>query len=162
MTDTTSLRDLLLARLPGSGLSAEEQALLRDLLPAAQPRNGRRSGAVYLRSITASGWRGIGPAATVRLNPGPGLTLVAGRNGSGKSSFAEAAEMALTGDNFRWQGRTQVWKKGWRNLHEHSAPEVAVELCFDAGSDGEGAKEPVTVRRIWHGEGLEESRTVVE
>ncbi|WP_240508939.1 AAA family ATPase [Streptomyces agglomeratus] len=115
-----------------------------------------------MRSISASGWRGIGPTATVRLNPGPGLTLVAGRNGSGKSSFAEAAEMALTGDNFRWQGRTQVWKKGWRNLHEHSAPEVAVELGFDAGSDGEGAKEPVTVRRIWYGEGLEESRTVVE
>ncbi|MGW7644183.1 AAA family ATPase [Streptomyces bobili] len=161
MSDT-SLRDLLLARLPGSGLSAEEQALVRDLLPAAQPRSGGRSGTVYMRSITASGWRGIGPPATVRLNPGPGLTLVAGRNGSGKSSFAEAAEMALTGDNFRWQGRTQVWKKGWRNLHEHSAPEVAVELCLDAGSDGEGGKEPVTVRRIWHGEGLEESRTVVE
>ncbi|MEU2749762.1 AAA family ATPase [Streptomyces collinus] len=162
MSDTSSLRDLLLARLPGSGLSAEEQALLCDLLPAAQPRSGRRSGTVYMRSITASGWRGIGPAATVRLNPGPGLTLVAGRNGSGKSSFAEAAEMALTGDNFRWQGRTQVWKKGWRNLHEHSSPEIAVELDFDAGSDGEGAKEPVTVRRIWHGEGLEESSTLVE
>ncbi|CAM5368336.1 hypothetical protein SVIOM342S_04740 [Streptomyces violaceorubidus] len=162
MSDTASLRDLLLARLPGSGLSAEEQALLRDLLPTAQPRSGRRSGTVYMRSITASGWRGIGPAATVRLNPGPGLTLVVGRNGSGKSSFAEAAEMALTGDNFRWQGRTQVWKKGWRNLHEHSSPEIAVELDFDAGSDGEGAKEPVTVRRIWHGEGLEESNTLVE
>ncbi|MGW8682978.1 AAA family ATPase [Streptomyces sp. NPDC055817] len=161
MSDT-SLRDLLLDRLPGSGLSAEEQALLRDLLPAAQPRSDGRSGTVYLRSITASGWRGIGPAATVRLNPGPGLTLVAGRNGSGKSSFAEAAEMALTGDNFRWQGRTQVWKKGWRNLHEHSVPEVGVELCFDVGSDGEGAREPVTVRRVWYGEGLEESRTVVE
>ncbi|MER7403044.1 hypothetical protein ABT373_11290 [Streptomyces sp. NPDC000070] len=60
------------------------------------------------------------------------------------------------------QGRTQVGKKGWRNLHEHSAPEVAVELGFDAGSDGESAKEPVTVRRIWYGDGLEESRAVVE
>ncbi|MCX5334555.1 ATP-binding protein [Streptomyces sp. NBC_00140] len=154
------LRDLLLARLPASGLSAEEQAQLRDLLPAAQPGSSGHSGAVYMRSITAAGWRGIGPAATVQLNPGPGLTLVEGRNGTGKSSFAEAAEMAMTGDNFRWQGRTQVWKKGWRNLHEHSSPEVAVEFCFDADSDG--AKEPVTVRRVWHGEGVEESRTVVE
>ncbi|WP_432174098.1 AAA family ATPase [Streptomyces sp. Tue6028] len=161
MSDT-ALRDLLLARLLESGLSAEEQKLLRDLLPAAPVRSGSRSGAVYMRSITAAGWRGIGPAATVQLNPGPGLTLVAGRNGSGKSSFAEAAEMALTGDNFRWQGRTQVWKKGWRNLHEHSSPEVAVELCFDADGDGDGVKEPVTVRRIWHGEGLEESHTCVE
>ncbi|CAM5366314.1 hypothetical protein SVIOM342S_05003 [Streptomyces violaceorubidus] len=61
-----------------------------------------------MRSITASGWRGIGPAATVRLNPGPGLTLV-GRSATapGESSFAEAAEMALTGDNSRWQGRTR-------------------------------------------------------
>jgi len=159
VSDTT-LRDLLLARLSESGLSAEEQTQLRNLLTAARPGSSGRSGAVYMRSITAAGWRGIGPAATVQLNPGPGLTLVAGRNGSGKSSFAEAAEMALTGDNFRWQGRTQVWKKGWRNLHEHSSPEVAVELCFDA--DGDGTKEPVTVRRVWHGEGLEESRTVVE
>ncbi|MFD3309435.1 AAA family ATPase [Streptomyces sp. NPDC058694] len=159
MSDT-ALRDLLLARLPKSGLSVEEQAQLRDLLPAAQARSGGHSGTVYVQSITAAGWRGIGPAATVQLRPGPGLTLVTGRNGSGKSSFAEAAEMALTGDNFRWQGRTQVWKKGWRNLHEHSSPEVAVELCFDG--DSEGGKEPVTVRRVWHGEGLDESRTVVE
>ncbi|MEU5365850.1 AAA family ATPase [Streptomyces sp. NPDC005925] len=165
MSDT-NLRDLLLTRLPGSGLSSGEQELVRDLLPAAQPRSGGGSGTVYMRSITASGWRGVGPATTVQLRPGPGLTLVVGRNGSGKSSFAEAAEMALTGDNFRWQGRTQVWKKGWRNLHEHSAPEVAVELCFDPGSDSDGhradAEEPVTVRRIWHGDKLEESRTVVE
>ncbi|MGW5599970.1 hypothetical protein ACWEWL_12815 [Streptomyces rochei] len=60
-----------------------------------------------------------------------------------------------------WRTRS-VRLKGWRNLHKHSSPEIAVELDFDAGSDGEGAKEPVTVRRIWHGEGLEESRTVVE
>lgn len=159
MSDT-ALRDLLLARLHESGLSAEERAQLRDLLPVPQKRSGGRSGTVYVQSVTAAGWRGIGPAATVQLRPGPGLTLVTGRNGSGKSSFAEAAEMALTGDNFRWQGRTQVWKKGWRNLHEHSSPEVAVTLCFD--SDSDGAKEPVTVRRVWHGEGLEESRTVVE
>ncbi|MFD5748199.1 AAA family ATPase [Streptomyces sp. NPDC127033] len=161
MSDST-LRDLLLARLSTSALSAEEQSVLRALLPTARAGGGGRSGPVYLRSVTAAGWRGIGPAATLPLDPGPGLTLVVGRNGSGKSSFAEAAEMALTGDNFRWQGRTQVWKKGWRNLHEHSSPEVAVELGFDAGGDGHDAEGPVTVRRVWHGEGLEESRTVVE
>jgi hypothetical protein len=35
------------------------------------------------------GLRGIGPRQTLELVPGPGLTVVAGRNGSGKSSFAE-------------------------------------------------------------------------
>jgi hypothetical protein len=45
----------------------------------------------YLRSITVEGFRGIGPAATLTLTPGPGLTLVVGRNGSGKSSFAGAS-----------------------------------------------------------------------
>ncbi len=43
----------------------------------------------------------LGPAVTLQLDPGPGLTLVTGRNGSGKSSFAEAAEFVLTGDNLR-------------------------------------------------------------
>ena len=44
------------------------------------------------------------PRACVRgseVEPGPGLTLVVGRNGSGKSSFAEGIEVALTGHNER-------------------------------------------------------------
>src|SRR5580704_9119213 len=57
---------------------------------------------VYLRSVTVTGFRGIGARATLPVNPGPGLTLVVGRNGSGKSSFAEALEVLLTGDLKRW------------------------------------------------------------
>ena len=72
---------------------------------------------VYLAAVHAEGFRGVGPQATLPLRPGPGLTLITGRNGSGKSSFAEAAELALTGDSRRWSGRTVVWRKGWRNLH---------------------------------------------
>ncbi|MBC7303342.1 MAG: AAA family ATPase [Nocardia sp.] len=83
---------------------------------------------VFLRSITVQGFRGIGPAATLRLNPGPGLTLVVGRNGSGKSSFAEAAEFALTGGNRRWDGRSTAWREGWRNLHEPDIARIDVEL----------------------------------
>ncbi len=60
---------------------------------------------VYLGAITVAGFRGIGPATTLPLQPGPGLTLVVGRNGSGKSSFAEAAEVLLTGTSLRWEGR---------------------------------------------------------
>src|SRR4051794_23636961 len=35
----------------------------------------------YLRAVTVAGFRGIGPECTLRLRPGPGLTIVAGRNG---------------------------------------------------------------------------------
>ncbi|MDX3539791.1 AAA family ATPase [Streptomyces sp. MB09-01] len=151
----SSLRDLLLGRLAASGLTPAAQQLVAGLLPEARARSAGRAGPLYLRSISAAGWRGIGPAATLDLEPGPGLTVVAGRNGSGKSSFAEAAEMVLTGDNFRWQDRTQIWKQGWRNLHDPTAPQVSVQLCPD------GAGDPLTVQRTWHGDGLEDSRTVV-
>ncbi|WP_326611130.1 AAA family ATPase [Streptomyces scopuliridis] len=150
------LRDLLLSRLDGSGLDPEARDVLRELLPGAQAGGAGRTGPVYLRSITAAGWRGIGPSSTLELRPGPGLTLVAGRNGSGKSSFAEAAEMALTGDNARWHKRPQIWQQSWRNLHEHTAPEVSVELALGAGGD------VATVRRGWHGDQLADCRTVVE
>ena len=50
-----------------------------------------------LTEITVEGFRGIGPRRSLRLTPGPGLTLVVGRNGSGKSSFAEGVEILLTG-----------------------------------------------------------------
>jgi recombinational DNA repair ATPase RecF len=161
MTDETSsspvsLRDLLLSRLSGAGLAPEAQGLLRELLPEEQARGAGRARPVYLRSISAAGWRGIGPAATLEVRPGPGLTVIAGRNGSGKSSFAEAAEMALTGDNARWHKRPQIWQQSWRNLHDHPAPQVSVELSLGA----EGA--PVTVRRGWHGDGVDDSRTTVE
>lgn len=48
---------------------------------------------VYLGDLTVEGFRGIGERRTLPLTPGPGLTLIVGRNGSGMSSFAEAAEM---------------------------------------------------------------------
>ncbi|MCZ2826036.1 MULTISPECIES: AAA family ATPase [unclassified Modestobacter] len=104
----------------------------------------------YLTNITVTGFRGIGPQASLDLEAKPGLTLVVGRNGSGKSSFAEAAEIALTGANARWENRGTVWRDGWRNLHwGDSAPTVSVHLDVD----GEG----VTVARTWHGEDVADS-----
>lgn len=57
----------------------------------------------YLKSITVAGFRGIGPRATLEVSPYPGITVISGRNGSGKSSFAEGLEFALTGQSYRWQ-----------------------------------------------------------
>lgn len=74
--------------------------------PAAAPSPDGAPRLTYLKAITVEGFRGIGPAITLPLQPGAGLTLVTGRNGSGKSSFAEAAELALTGDSKRWADRT--------------------------------------------------------
>ncbi|MFF2088763.1 AAA family ATPase [Nocardia sp. NPDC058176] len=98
---------------------------------------------VFLRSITVQGFRGIGAEATLRLNPGPGLTLVVGRNGSGKSSFAEAAEFALTGGNRRWDGRSTAWREGWRNLHEPELASIEVELLTT------GAEPDLAISTRW-------------
>lgn len=88
------------------------------------------SGPAYVRSITVEGFRGIGAPATLELSPGNGLTLVVGRNGSGKSSFAEAVELLTTGTNRRWSTRSKVWREGWRNLH-HNESELRVEFVFE-------------------------------
>ena len=84
----------------------------------------------YVCGLTVEGFRGIGPACTIALTPGPGLTLVVGRNGSGKSSFVEALEVLLTGDSRRWAGRPKAWKDGWRNLH-HAQSNIAAEFVVE-------------------------------
>lgn len=95
----------------------------------------------YVTSITVEGFRGVGPATTLNLRTGPGLTLVVGRNGSGKSSFAEGLEYLLTGCNYRWEGRAKAWVTGWHNLH-HERVALSAELLVE----GQG---PLTVSRTW-------------
>jgi recombinational DNA repair ATPase RecF len=86
----------------------------------------------YLEAIGVRGFRGIGPESALKLRPGPGLTLVIGRNGSGKSSFAEALEVLLTGTSVRWADKgSRFWKEGWRNLHDGGAPEVRARLVAE-------------------------------
>lgn len=124
--------DLLLGALAGDDELAS--VATGDTTAPASPRpraDGPPPVKTYLRSITVSGFRGIGAETALRLQPGPGLTVVTGRNGSGKSSFAEAAELALTGDSKRWSGRTAVWREGWRNLHAPDPTRVVVELSVD-------------------------------
>jgi hypothetical protein len=57
--------------------------------------------------------------------------LVVGRNGSGKSSFAEGLETLLTGANMRWESRTKVWREGWQNLHHSGPTRLSAELYVD-------------------------------
>src|SRR5438034_4262914 len=91
--------------------------------------------AAYISSLTVQGFRGIGPKQALRFSPGPGLTIVVGRNGSGKSSFAEAMEVLFTGDSKRWSARSKVWKEGWRNLHQPHPTTIDAEMLLEgAGS----------------------------
>lgn len=155
-----ALRDIVLTRLDADpflaapakqlvlaaadGESSLAAALDGDALPdqPSPPIAKAPPAHAFLRSISVEGFRGIGPRAALTLRPGPGLTLVIGRNGSGKSSFAEALEILLTGDNRRWAGRSAAWKEDWRNLHEpHTLIEGRLLVEGDAG--------PATVQRRW-------------
>ena len=100
--------------------------------PSAPAGTKKRAGA-YLTSLTVEGFRGIGPKQTLTFTPGPGLTIVVGRNGSGKSSFAEALEVLLTGDSKRWSDRSKIWKEGWRNLHQAHPAAIEAELLLEGG-----------------------------
>lgn len=128
------------------GPKALEQALLgQDYKSASAQSAGPPSQGVTLRSITVTGFRGIGPTTKLELKPGPGLTLVVGRNGSGKSSFAEGLEVLLTGESSRWLNKARVWRDGWQNLHHTSVTEVQAEFLLD------GQSEPVRLKRSWVG-----------
>src|SRR5688572_10648631 len=110
---------------------------------AARPTDAHEPLGAYLRSITVEGFRGVGPTKTLEVTPGPGLTLVIGRNGSGKSSFAEALEILLTGANWRWQYRSVIWGTGWRNLHHPKPTEVGAQFGV------EGQSGVTTLTRKW-------------
>jgi len=144
--------------------ACEDAGMVEDVLggsaapapPLEEAAELRPKGA-YLGPLTVQGFRGIGDEVTVDLQPGPGLTLVVGRNGSGKSSFAEALEVLFTGDSKRWATRTKVWKEGWRNLHHARAAQVQAHVFID------GRPSPTVAKRQWADEAaLEESTATVK
>ena len=139
-------RDMLvLAALDGPEALAgylDKHAEPRRPEPLAEGEKNREPLGAYLKAIAVEGFRGIGKKATLELPPGPGLTLVVGRNGSGKSSFAEALELLVTGDTYRWANRAKVWQEGWRNLHHKPA---AIEAEFLV----EGEKGSTVVATHW-------------
>ena len=156
-----ALRDIVEERLTGGGgpaaavadlvlaACADDDALTNALDGRAaktamqQEAVAARAGGVYLSAIEVKAFRGIGPHVRLELPAGPGLTLVVGRNGSGKSSFAEGLELLLTGANRRWEGKSQVWTESWRNIHSDGPTEVAAELVL------QGRAAPLRVSRRW-------------
>lgn len=121
-------------------------------VPSAGTEETEANG-VVLTSITVEGFRGIGPACELPIAPKSGLTIIAGRNGSGKSSFSEALELVLTGGTYRWANKSAEWREQWRNLH-HPTARVSVGLI----EEGIG---PITVTSTWPANGNSvEARTV--
>lgn len=144
---TGRLTDLVAAALVADPVPA---AVARTVLAAfpessgpAPSVDGDAPAGMFIRAITVDGFRGIGPRTRLPLQPSLGLTLVVGRNGCGKSSFAEAAELAVTGDNQRWANKSRIWRDGWRNLHEGDAPRIAIEL------QTESPDNPLTITGSW-------------
>lgn len=154
-------------RLKASGLSDGAQrfvlaaiageAELKEALKSGadpEPTVGPRAatpGNVWLRGVTVRGFRGVGPTSRLEVDPGPGLTLLVGRNGSGKSSFAEAIEVVLTGRNERLQSKTADWHKQWRNIHDGSSAFVEAEFQID------GDPRTLAVQRSWAGKNIAEA-----
>lgn len=100
----------------------------------------------FLRSITVSGFRGIGTSAKLELNPYCGITVISGRNGSGKSSFAEALEYALTGTSYRWEKKKgQHWQASWRNLHAGDPASITVDFAMEPDDHRTGTTATVGV-----------------
>jgi recombinational DNA repair ATPase RecF len=135
------------------------QAVLEDKDPNARRAIAERapSPAVYINAVSVAGFRGVGPKCRLELSGTPGLTLIVGRNGTGKSSLSEALEFLLTGENSRWSTRSKVWKEGWRNLHQTSGAEIEAELTI------EGDRGRAVVSRRWPDEAeLDEAVTSIQ
>ncbi len=140
-----TLHALLTARLDASDLDTEARAeVLAEAGPPASPAEQEQATPdVYLRSVTVEGFRGIGPAATLELPAQPGLTLVVGRNGSGKSSFAEGLELLMTARTKRWEGKTLGWTSAWQCLHHDGPTRLAASLVVG------GQEAPVELAQSW-------------
>ncbi|BCO37706.1 recombinase RecF [Mycobacterium heckeshornense] len=142
-----SIQNIILDLLDSDpGLDAEVREAVLEALAEVTGGGGtpQQMGApaTYLASITVAGFRGIGSRTSLDLYPAPGLMVVSGRNGSGKSSFVEALELALTGTSFRWHQKETLWAEAWRNLHQPNPCEIQIGFTRD------GAK-PFAIGITW-------------
>ena len=144
-------RNLVLAALIG-----EEQvqgALAGRATELAQPVDDPEDSTAlsFLSAITVEGFRGIGSALTIQFDSGPGLTVIQGGNGSGKSSIAEALELLVTDTLKRWDVKTRKdWREGWRNLHHQGHAAIEAHLVVSGKSD------QIALQRTWASDATQE------
>ncbi|MEU7026534.1 AAA family ATPase [Streptomyces sp. NPDC046275] len=140
------LAETVATRLAESALTEPVKTLLHEALDSdttgATPSSDS-PGRAYLDSLTINGFRGIGPRARLGLSPRPGVNLVVGRNGSGKSSLAEAVEVAFTGTRAHRPGQDATRGGHWSNLHDGNDPTIEVRLAIE-GDTGRS-----TLTRTW-------------
>ncbi|MFF4166295.1 AAA family ATPase [Streptomyces sp. NPDC001741] len=142
------LAETVTTRLAESALLEPVKALLRDALGSdtddvGTTTSSAASGRVYLDSLTVNGFRGIGPRARLSLSPRPGVNLVVGRNGSGKSSLADAIEVGFTGTRAHRPGQDATRGGHWANLHNAESPKIELKLAIE-GDTGNS-----TLTRTW-------------
>lgn len=123
---------LILQALEGEELGTGRPKPARPERTADTPEPPEPAGA-FIKSIIVQGFRGIGEKARLDIAPRPGLTIISGRNGSGKSSFAEALEVALTETTYRWRNkRSKQYQEAWRNIHADVEPLIEVVLAEES------------------------------
>lgn len=122
---STEEKRALLRALPSS------ERLLTDSISTPPQLPNRSRPRAYLASISVEGFRGIGQRADLPLEPQPGLTLIYGANGSGKSTFVEALDVLLTGSTARFEGRGHEWRSAWANAHSPDRGQIEAEFVVD-------------------------------
>lgn len=149
---------LALAALDGDEAFSEQLGGVRSVGRPAVAAPGEAvpvaTDGVFLSELRVTGFRGIGIEAVLPIALGPGLTVVVGRNGSGKSSLAEALECALTGSVGRLR-RNSVWREGWRNAHTTDSPSIQLSVHLP------GTKDPTVLERTWAGAAFDQATSVV-
>ncbi|MEV6378114.1 AAA family ATPase [Streptomyces sp. NPDC051773] len=152
------LPQLVEARLAGDPkLTDGVKSRIRDALGDSEDARESHTlaGPLYLGKVTVTGFRGVGSEARLNLRPKPGVTLVVGRNGSGKSSIAEAVETLFTGTNAHCAGQHPNRTVRWRNLHQGEQATVEAKLTV------EGDPSPSTLTRTWTGDAFTDSQAVL-
>ncbi|WP_217165832.1 AAA family ATPase [Streptomyces sp. AC512_CC834] len=154
------LPELVEARLAGDRkLTVSVKTLIREALGGSgNAEDGVRAsspGPLYLSKVTVTGFRGVGSQTLLKLKPKPGVTLVVGRNGSGKSSIAEAVETLFTGTNAHCSAQHPSHAVRWRNLHHGEQTAVEAKLTV------EGDPSPSTLTRTWTGHAFTDSEAVL-
>jgi recombinational DNA repair ATPase RecF len=152
------LPQLVEARLAGDPkLTDGAKSRIREALGGSEDAGESQppAGPVCLGKVTVTGFRGVGSEARLNLRPKPGVTLVVGRNGSGKSSIAEAIETLFTGTNAHCAEQRTNRTVRWRNLHRGEQTVVEAKLTV------EGDPSPSTLTRTWTGDAFTDSQAVL-